>query len=186
MAVDNVLQFEVVTADGTKKTVNECQNPDLFWALRGGGGAFGVTTRVYFKTSPAPKAINTVVGRIECGDPKTYKDLINRIINIQVSLRNEGHVVLFTFPLKSSNSTNVDRGFGLQTAERGSFRWCASAPSSTTRLFSIRTILSRNCSPSSIHRGADRKFELRNQSAKRAGLMLTVTRFYPLFNQTVP
>lgn len=35
----DVLQFEVVTADGIRRIANECQNQDLFWALRGGGGS---------------------------------------------------------------------------------------------------------------------------------------------------
>lgn len=38
MGVDNVLQFEVVTTTGDTAIVNECTNPGLFWALRGGGG----------------------------------------------------------------------------------------------------------------------------------------------------
>ncbi|KAJ6050362.1 CAZyme family AA7 [Penicillium canescens] len=46
LAVDNVLEFEVVTASGELVLANSIQNPDLFWALRGGGGGtFGVVTR---------------------------------------------------------------------------------------------------------------------------------------------
>ncbi|XP_055329202.1 uncharacterized protein LOC129581924 isoform X2 [Paramacrobiotus metropolitanus] len=44
LAVDNVLQIQLVTADGKFVTANPCQNQDLFWALRGGGGGtFGIT-----------------------------------------------------------------------------------------------------------------------------------------------
>ncbi|KDN50609.1 hypothetical protein RSAG8_01107, partial [Rhizoctonia solani AG-8 WAC10335] len=39
MGVDNVLQFQVVTADGKIVVANKCQNKDLFWAMRGGGGS---------------------------------------------------------------------------------------------------------------------------------------------------
>ncbi|KAH7099503.1 FAD/FMN-containing protein [Auriculariales sp. MPI-PUGE-AT-0066] len=54
MGVDNALQFTVVTADGTHRIVSACSEPDLFWALRGGGGsAFGVLTSVTYKTHPA-------------------------------------------------------------------------------------------------------------------------------------
>ena len=42
MSFLDVLQFKVVTLDGQTRVVNECQNPDLFWALRGGGGGFAV------------------------------------------------------------------------------------------------------------------------------------------------
>jgi len=41
MALD-VLQFEIVTPDGNLRTVNQFQDQDLFWALRGGGPGFGV------------------------------------------------------------------------------------------------------------------------------------------------
>ncbi|KAF9521886.1 hypothetical protein CPB83DRAFT_801121 [Crepidotus variabilis] len=43
MGVDNTLQYKIVTPDGILRTANACQNRDLFWALRGGGGStFGV------------------------------------------------------------------------------------------------------------------------------------------------
>jgi hypothetical protein len=38
MASHNVVEFEVVTPDGKFQKVSECNNPELFWALRGGGG----------------------------------------------------------------------------------------------------------------------------------------------------
>ncbi|XP_055330644.1 uncharacterized protein LOC129583005 [Paramacrobiotus metropolitanus] len=53
LAVDNVLELQVVTADGQLRTLNKCQEPDLFWALRGGGGGtFGVVTAVTHKLNP--------------------------------------------------------------------------------------------------------------------------------------
>ncbi|KAI8978635.1 hypothetical protein BDB01DRAFT_799509 [Pilobolus umbonatus] len=53
MGVDQVVQFKVVLADGTFITVNKCQHPDLFWALRGGGGGtFGVVTEATVKVYP--------------------------------------------------------------------------------------------------------------------------------------
>lgn len=45
MAADSVLEFHLVTANGTFITANETSNSDLFWALRGGGGStFGIVT----------------------------------------------------------------------------------------------------------------------------------------------
>ncbi len=44
LALDNVRSMEVVTADGTVRTASADENPDLFWALRGGSGNFGVVT----------------------------------------------------------------------------------------------------------------------------------------------
>ncbi|KAE8246507.1 hypothetical protein A4X13_0g5757 [Tilletia indica] len=56
LAVDNILQFKVVTADGRFRIANKCQNSDLFWALRGGGGGtFGVVTEVTYKVHPPSK-----------------------------------------------------------------------------------------------------------------------------------
>jgi FAD/FMN-containing dehydrogenase len=49
LTVDNLLSADIVLADGSFETVNEFRNEDLFWALRGGGGNFGVVTSFLFK-----------------------------------------------------------------------------------------------------------------------------------------
>ena len=55
MGVDNVLQVKIVTPNGDYLTANACQNTDLFWAIRGGGGGtFGVITEVTMKAFPSP------------------------------------------------------------------------------------------------------------------------------------
>jgi FAD/FMN-containing dehydrogenase len=54
LAVDNALEFELVLPSGAIVTANARRNPDLFWALRGGGGGtFGVVTRVALRTHPS-------------------------------------------------------------------------------------------------------------------------------------
>jgi len=55
---DNVLGMEVVTADGAARTVNAEKNADLFWAMRGGGGNFGVVTSFLYQAHP----VSTVLG----------------------------------------------------------------------------------------------------------------------------
>ena len=52
MTVDNLVAADIVTADGEKRTANRDQYPDLFWAVRGGGGNFGVVTRFEFQLHP--------------------------------------------------------------------------------------------------------------------------------------
>ena len=50
--IDNLLSAEVVTVDGRKLGTSEKENADLFWAIRGGGGNFGVVTQFEFKLHP--------------------------------------------------------------------------------------------------------------------------------------
>ncbi len=67
LAVDNVVQFVVALANGTLITTSPCSFPDLFWALRGGGGGtFGVivsvTYRLHRKPEEGATGITLVVG----------------------------------------------------------------------------------------------------------------------------
>lgn len=57
LTIDNLLAAEVVTADGQFRRVDAETNPDLFWALRGGGGNFGVATRFQFRLHPVNPAL---------------------------------------------------------------------------------------------------------------------------------
>lgn len=55
LTIDSVLAADIVTADGKLLRVDDEHYPDLFWAIRGGGGNFGVVTRFKFKLHPLPE-----------------------------------------------------------------------------------------------------------------------------------
>jgi FAD/FMN-containing dehydrogenase len=57
LTVDNLLAAELVTADGSVLQVSEQEHPDLFWAIRGGGGNFGVATRFHYRLREVPQIV---------------------------------------------------------------------------------------------------------------------------------
>jgi FAD/FMN-containing dehydrogenase len=52
MSCDNLVSAQIVTAEGSQLTASEEENPDLFWAIRGGGGNFGVVTSLEYRLHP--------------------------------------------------------------------------------------------------------------------------------------
>jgi FAD/FMN-containing dehydrogenase len=61
LACDNVISFELVTAEGEVLQVSADENPDLFWALRGGGGNFGVVTSFEYRLHPVKMVLGGLV-----------------------------------------------------------------------------------------------------------------------------
>jgi FAD/FMN-containing dehydrogenase len=57
LTIDNVLAFELVTADGRVLNVSADEHPELFWALRGGGGNFGVVTNITYRLHPLDRVL---------------------------------------------------------------------------------------------------------------------------------
>jgi len=56
-AADSVLRVDLVTADGRFVTTSATENADLFWAVRGGGGNFGVVTSLEIRLYPVPPSM---------------------------------------------------------------------------------------------------------------------------------
>ncbi|KAF4835215.1 FAD-linked oxidoreductase ZEB1 [Colletotrichum tropicale] len=87
MAADHVVAFQIVTADGRFRTVSENENPDLFWALRGGGGGtFGVITSVIIRAHPRMNVVtakwtldasNNSIDQFWKGVRKFYDEFLN-------------------------------------------------------------------------------------------------------------
>lgn len=81
MAASSLLEAEIVTADGEIRVVNECLEPDLFWALKGGGGGtFGVVTRLTLRTHDLPSAFGSAGGTIEARSDAAFRQLLSRVI----------------------------------------------------------------------------------------------------------
>jgi hypothetical protein len=80
-AAGSLLQAEVVTADGVVRVVNAYREPDLFWALKGGGGgSFGVVASVTLETHPLPEYFGAVFASVSAHSPEAFRQLIARFI----------------------------------------------------------------------------------------------------------
>lgn len=80
-AAASLLEAEVVTANGDIRTVNAAQDPELFFALKGGGGGtFGVVTRMTLQTYDMPATIGAVFGEISARSDQAYRILITRML----------------------------------------------------------------------------------------------------------
>ena len=78
-AAAGLLEAEVVTANGKVRTVNACTNEDLFWALKGGGGgSFGVVTKVTLQTHALPEFFGFAGGTISARSESAFRELIHR------------------------------------------------------------------------------------------------------------
>jgi FAD/FMN-containing dehydrogenase len=79
-AASSLLEAEVVTADGAVRIANAHTNPDLFWAIKGGGGTFGVVTRMTLRTHELPAYFGGVFGDITAASSDAFKALVARFI----------------------------------------------------------------------------------------------------------
>ena len=77
----SLLEAEVVTADGQTRVANACTNPDLFWALRGGGGGtFGVVTKVTLRLHDLPEFFGAANFTIKATSDDAFRRLIGEFL----------------------------------------------------------------------------------------------------------
>ena len=80
-AAAGLLEAEIVTADGAVRIANACTNPDLFWAIKGGGGgSLGVLTKVTLRTRELPEFFGAAVITIEASSDAAFRQLISRFV----------------------------------------------------------------------------------------------------------
>ncbi|KAL2269319.1 hypothetical protein VTJ83DRAFT_1503 [Remersonia thermophila] len=93
LAADQVLEVELVKADGQIVTANACQNQDLFWAVRGGGGStFGALTSLTFRTFPTPRLDYASVSILttNVSDPRPIFDMAAFVLSHFPALSSAG------------------------------------------------------------------------------------------------
>ena len=80
-AAGSLLEAEVVTADGKIRTVNACTHPDLFWALKGGGGGtFAAVSHLTVRTHDLPESFGIVSFKVQAASDEAYRALLREFV----------------------------------------------------------------------------------------------------------
>jgi FAD/FMN-containing dehydrogenase len=137
LAGASLLEAEVVTADGDVRIANACSNPDLFWALKGGGGGFGVVTRVTLRTHALPEFLGGVFSAIKASSDDAYRRLISKIMEFyaQALFNPRWGEQLGFAPGRVLSITMVLQGLDQHEAEatwRPFFDWVSASPQDFT------------------------------------------------------
>ena len=81
-AAGSLLEAEVVTADGQIRIANACTNPDLFWALKGGGGgSFGVVSKMTLRVHDLPEFFGVANFTVKAASDEAYRGLIREFVS---------------------------------------------------------------------------------------------------------
>jgi FAD/FMN-containing dehydrogenase len=134
MAAASLLQAEVVTADGAVRIANACTNPDLFWGIKGGGGgSFGVVTRLTLRTHKLPEFFGAAFATVRATSDTAFRRLIGHVISFYSEMLlnpHWGEQIVFR-PGNVLAIAMVFQGLDQQQAEtiwRPFFEWLATAP----------------------------------------------------------
>jgi hypothetical protein len=134
MAAANLLEAEIVTADGAVRIANASMNPDLFWGIKGGGGgSLGVVTRLTLRTHSLPEFFGAVFATIRATSDGAFRRLIGQVVSFySEKLFNPhwGEQIAFR-PGNVLAIAMVFQGLDQQQAEaiwRPFFEWLAGSP----------------------------------------------------------
>ena len=125
-AAAGLLEAEVVTADGGVRLANACTNPDLFWAIKGGGGgSFGVVSRVTLHVHDLPEYFGATIFRINASSEDAFRRLLTRFVSfyrehlfndhwgesVQISPRNALGVSMVSYGLRAEEAEKAWQPF---------------------------------------------------------------------------
>lgn len=121
MGVDQLLSFNLVTADGELRTITPTSNPDLFWAVRGAGPNFGIVTSATIKAYPTAYKDRTAFNMVLTFGPEKLKQVVQAVENLRPKLLPSQNVFLYFINTAPDNIPVIQvTGFLLQaTAEEG-------------------------------------------------------------------
>jgi len=133
-AAAGLLEAEIVTADGTTRIANACTNPDLFRAIRGGGGGtWGVVTKLTLRTHDLPEHFGAAWGTVKAKSDDAFRKLVARFVDFYAAnLFNPhwGEQVAFS-PDNTLNISMVCQGLDNDQAKQAwapFFDWMRAAP----------------------------------------------------------
>jgi hypothetical protein len=136
-AAASLLEAQVVTADGAVRIVNAVQDPDLFWALKGGGGGtFGVVSRLTLRTHPLPNYAGEVRATITAASDVAYRALVEQVVTFyRTSLMNPHWGEQISFNGRQIGISMVFQGIDQAKAEQTwapLFDWVTARPTDYT------------------------------------------------------
>ena len=129
LACDNLLSVEIVTADGRIRRVSGHDDADLFWAIRGGGGNFGVATQFEYRLHPVPQQV--IAGYAAFQKPQArdavafYADFLARAprelaVDLDISLGRDGKTTATILVVYSGDPKAADKVLAPLRAVSGS------------------------------------------------------------------
>ncbi|KAL8913490.1 MAG: hypothetical protein Q9171_001678 [Xanthocarpia ochracea] len=120
---DNILEMDVVTADGSEITVSESSNPDLYWAMRGAGQNFGIVTKFRYRIFDYPNGQDIFHATYHFTEDQLevlFKHLNSLINNGTLPRDVNAYVVLRSKPLISPRPVFVYHFYYFGTSEQAS------------------------------------------------------------------